>query len=472
MSDSHRTASTAMTNPILNTDSYKYSHFAQYPPETAAISVYIEARPGGAFDHVLFFGLQMFLKEYLSRRVTMDDVEEAAELVTAHGLPFHRGGWELLVSRHGGAMPLMIEALPEGMVAPAGTPLVQVRNTDPDFFWLPTFIETALLRAVWYPSTVATLSHSVRKMIAASLERTCEVPDEVLPFRLHDFGARGATSAEQAGLGGAAHLVSFLGTDTVAGIVYARRYYGEKMAGFSIPAAEHSTMTSWGEERETEAYRNMLVQFGGKGKLVAVVSDSYDLYRAVKKIWGESLRAEVEASGGTLVVRPDSGDAARVPIDTIEMLGEIFGFSINAKGYKVLNPAVRVIQGDGISPDMIRRLLTGLEDRGWSSENLAFGMGGGLLQKVNRDTLRFAMKANARQDRSGNWTGIAKNPKTDPGKASKRYRQAVVTRDGVPQAVPLKDLDGQTNLLEPVWQDGRLLKDQTFAEIRERAARG
>jgi nicotinamide phosphoribosyltransferase len=456
-------------NPILNTDSYKYSHFAQYPPQTAAISAYIEARSGGAYDHVLFFGLQMFLKDYLSRRVTREDVEEAADIVTAHGLPFHREGWELLVERHGGAMPVMIEALPEGMVVPTGTPLVQIRNTDPDFFWLPTFLETALLRAVWYPSTVATVSHSVRGMIKASLERTCETPDEVLPFRLHDFGARGATSAEQAGIGGAAHLVSFLGTDTVAGVVYARRFYHEKMAGFSIPAAEHSTMTSWGEERETDAYRNMLVQFGGKGKLVAVVSDSYDLYRAVKKIWGGELRAEVEASGGTLVVRPDSGDAARVPIDTIEMLGEIFGHSVNAKGYKVLNPAVRVIQGDGISPDMIRRLLTGLEDRGWSSENLAFGMGGGLLQKVNRDTLRFAMKANSRQDSEGQWHGIAKDPKTDPGKASKRYRQAVILKNGRPEAVPLKDLNGDVNLMEPVWQDGKLLKDWTFAEIRARA---
>jgi nicotinamide phosphoribosyltransferase len=460
----------APMNPILNTDSYKYSHFAQYPPETAAISAYIESRAGGVYDHVLFFGLQMFLKEYLARRVTMADVEEADELVTAHGLPFHREGWELLVSRHGGSMPLLIEALPEGMVVPSGTPLVQVRNTDPDFFWLPTFIETALLRAVWYPSTVATVSHAVRQMIAASLERTCETPADVLPFRLHDFGARGATSAEQAGLGGVAHLVNFLGTDTVAGLVHARRFYHEPVAGYSIPAAEHSTMTSWGEERETEAYRNMLVQFGGPGKLVAVVSDSYDLYRAVRKIWGETLRAEVEASGGTLVVRPDSGDAARVPIDTIEMLGEIFGFSVNAKGYKVLAPSVRVIQGDGISPAMIKRLLTGLEDRGWSSENLAFGMGGGLLQKVNRDTLRFAMKANARQDRDGDWHGIHKNPKTDPGKASKRYRQAVTLADGRPEAVPLKDLGARENLLQPVWQDGELLRDWTFQEIRARAA--
>ncbi|MBW3097680.1 nicotinate phosphoribosyltransferase [Pseudohoeflea coraliihabitans] len=456
-------------NLILNSDSYKYSHFAQYPPETAAISAYIEARRGGAHEQVLFFGLQMFLKEYLSRPVTMADVDEAEEMIRAHGLPFHRQGWELLVTRHDGRLPLLIEALPEGTLAPVGTPLVQVRNTDPDFFWLPTFIETALLRAVWYPSTVATVSHGVRKIIAGSLQRTCDDPAGILPFRLHDFGARGTTSAEQAGIGGVAHLVNFLGTDTVAALVYARRYYHEEMAGFSIPAAEHSTMTSWGEDRETDAYRNMLAQFAAPGKMVAVVSDSYDLYRAVKTIWGEELKAEVEASGGTLVVRPDSGDATRVPIDTVEMLGEIFGSTVNSKGYRVLNPAVRVIQGDGVTPEAIRIILGRLEDQGWSAENIAFGMGAGLLQKVNRDTLRFAMKANARQDAAGAWHGINKNPKTDPGKASKRYRQAVVRDGDMLRAVPLKEIGERQNLLRPVWENGALLADWKLSEIRARA---
>ncbi|MCY6383070.1 nicotinate phosphoribosyltransferase [Hoeflea prorocentri] len=459
-------------NMILNTDSYKYSHFAQYPPETAAISAYIESRPGGRHDHVLFFGLQMFLKEYLTRRISMQDVDDADELVTAHGLPFNREGWELLVNRHGGSFPLLIEALPEGSIAPVGTPLVQIRNTDPDFFWLPTFIETALLRAVWYPATVATVSHYVRRIITTALERSCDDYGDVLPFRLHDFGARGATSLEQAGIGGVAHLVSFMGTDTVSGLVYARRYYGEEMAGFSIPAAEHSTMTAWGEEREAEAYGNMIEAFGGEGKMVAVVSDSYDLYRAVSEIWGKELRSKVEQMGGTLVVRPDSGDPQVVPVDTVDMLGSIFGHSVNNKGYKVLNPAVRVIQGDGVTPETIRIILDRLMERGWSAENIAFGMGAGLLQKVNRDTLRFAMKANARQDTSGKWTGIHKDPKTDPGKASKPFRQAVICENGDFAAVPLKDLGDRENLMQPVWEDGQLLKDWKFSEIRERAAKG
>lgn len=456
-------------NLILNTDSYKYSHFAQYPPETAAISAYIESRRGGDYEQMLFFGLQMFLKDYLSKPISQADIDEADAMITAHGLPFNRAGWDLLLTRHGGFLPIAIEALPEGMVVPVGTPLVQVKNTDPDFFWLPTFLETSLLRAVWYPTTVATVSWHVRQMIAETLEKTCDDPAGVLPFRLHDFGARGTTSFEQAGIGGAAHLVNFMGTDTVSGLVYAKRFYGEEMAGYSIPAAEHSTMTSWGEERESAAYENMLNQFGGDGKLVAVVSDSYDLFRAVRKIWGEELKEKVEQFGGTLVVRPDSGDATRVPIDTIEMLGEIFGHSVNAKGFKVLAPCVRVIQGDGITPKTIRILLEALVERGWSAENLAFGMGAGLLQRVNRDTLRFAMKANARQDKDGSWHGISKDPKTDPGKASKRFRQAVVMRDGQPTAALLRDIDESENLLQPVWQNGELLRDWRFDEVRARA---
>ncbi len=457
-------------NPILNTDSYKLSHYLQYPPDTKGMSIYAEARAGGEYDHVLFFGLQMFLKDYLSKPVTRAHIDEAEEMVIAHGLPFNRKGWERIVEHHGGCLPLEIEALPEGLVVPAGTPLVQARNTDPELFWLPTYIETALLRAVWYPSTVATVSHGVRRTIGAALEKSCDDPGPVLPFRLHDFGARGTTSFEQAGIGGAAHLVSFMGTDTVTGLVYAKRFYDEPMAGFSIPAAEHSTMTSWGEEGEVEAFRNMLRQFGGEGRLVAVVSDSYDLYRAVRETWGETLKDEVKAIGGTLVVRPDSGDPTKVPIDVVEMLGESYGFTVNARGYRVLDPAVRVIQGDGVTPKTIAIILDNLLARGWSAENLAFGMGAGLLQKVNRDTLRFALKANARLGGDGAWTPVYKDPKTDPSKASKAGRQAVVRDGGGYRAVEVSELGDRENLLQPVWRDGELLVDHGFAEIRERAA--
>lgn len=458
-----------LTNPILNTDSYKFSHYLQYPPQTRAISSYVEARGQSELPEVLFFGLQMFLKEYLSKPVTKDDVEEAEAIVTAHGLPFNREGWTHIVNKHGGFLPLLIEALPEGTMVRRGVPVAQVVNTDPACYWLTSYIETSLLRAIWYPSTVASNSRKVKQIIQPMLEKTCDDPAGVLPFRLHDFGARGTTSFEQAGIGGTAHLVNFMGTDTVSAVLFARRYYGADMAGFSIPASEHSTMTAWGQEREADAYSNMIDKFGAKG-LYAVVSDSYDINNAVSEIWGKQLKEKVQAAGGTLVVRPDSGDPVETPVQVVRQLAYAFGTHLNAKGYKVLDNSVRVIQGDGISPADIGLILGRLEAFGFSAENIAFGMGAGLLQKVNRDSYSFAMKANARQDLQGEWHDVYKRPATMNLKASTAGRQAVVEGIGGLEGTRIEHLANRANLLQPVWRDGELLRDWTFDEVRARAS--
>ncbi|OZA62455.1 MAG: nicotinate phosphoribosyltransferase, partial [Sphingomonadales bacterium 39-62-4] len=309
-----------MTNMILATDSYKHSHFLQYPPEARVISAYIEARLNDFSDQVLFFGLQPFLLDYLGTPVSAADVDEAEAICAAHGVPFNRTGWDAIVRDHGGFLPIAISALPEGTIVPAGVPLLQVENTDERIPWLPTFIETALLRAIWYPTTVATLSRKCKATIRAGLVKTSDDVAGQLPFKLHDFGARGTSSGESAGLGGMAHLVNFMGTDTLEGIMAARRYYGADMAGFSIPAAEHSTMTSWGRTREEAAYANMLDRFEGEGNIVAVVSDSYDLDAALTEIWGGTLREKVRTRQGTLVVRPDSGDPIETPLRTVRTL--------------------------------------------------------------------------------------------------------------------------------------------------------
>ncbi|MEO0462382.1 MAG: nicotinate phosphoribosyltransferase [Pseudomonadota bacterium] len=458
-----------MTNLILATDSYKHSHFLQYPPEARAISAYGEARPNPFSDEVLFFGLQPFLLGYLSQPITRADIEEAADICAAHGLPFNRAGWDAILTEHGGLLPLEISALPEGTAAPTGVPLFQVVNTDDRMPWLTTFIETALLRAIWYPTTVATLSRKCRAIIAAGLERSSDDPAGQLPFKLHDFGARGVSSGESAALGGMAHLVNFAGTDTLEGVMAARRYYGADMPGFSIPAAEHSTMTAWGQSREEAAYANMLDRFDGEGAPVAVVSDSYDLDHVVEAIWGGSLKAAVEARQGTLVVRPDSGDPVETPARVLTKLWDIFGGTINAKGYRVLSDRVRVIQGDGMNVDSIARLVDRVIADGFAVDNIAFGMGGGLLQSVTRDTLRFAMKANAMRDDAGVWHDVAKRPVTDPAKASKAGRQAVVLDSGAMVARRLETAEPDANLLKPVWRNGELLRCWTFDEVRERA---
>lgn len=453
------------TNPILNVDSYKTSHYLQYPPGAEVVSSYIESR-GGDYSHSVFFGLQMFVKQYLLKPVTRDDIEAAAALLPAHGVPFNRKGWEHIVSVHGGLLPIEIEAIPEGMHMPVSNVLVQVHNTDPRCAWLTSYVETAMLRAIWYPTTIATRSNECRQIIRRALLETADSLDG-LDFKLHDFGARGASSMETAAIGGAAHLLNFLGTDTLSGIVSLRQHYAADMPGFSIPAAEHSTITCWGKDREVDAYANMLAQFAGKDALVAVVSDSYDLFHAIEQLWGDALRDQVITNGGTVVIRPDSGDPVDIVCETIRRLMDKFGYTENAKGFRVLPDYVRVIQGDGVSPRMIRQILAVMKIKRLSAENVAFGMGAELLQKVNRDTMAFAMKASAiRID--GVWQDVYKDPATDSAKRSKRGRLAVVDTGQGATSIRLESLGSQENLLRPVYRNGALLVDETFDVIRER----
>jgi nicotinamide phosphoribosyltransferase len=460
------------TNPILAADSYKFSHFNQLPPGTTHINSYIEAR-GGKFDQNLFFGLQAFIKSTLTQAVTGADVREAQELISAHGLPFNQDGFDRLVNVHGGRWPVLIEAVQEGTVLPIQNVLVQIRNTDPEMAWVTSFLETALLRAVWYPTTVATLSWYCKQMILEALQQSSDDPSGQIMFKLHDFGARGASSAETAAIGGMAHLVNFMGTDTVEALIAARRFYGADMAGFSIPAMEHSTVTSWGRDSESQAYANMLARYAKPGSLLACVSDSYDLWNAVSNIWGEELKQRVMESGATVVVRPDSGDPLTVPVKVVSALGERFGYTVNRKGYKVLPGSVRVIQGDGITVDSIPVILKNLLGAGWSADNLAFGMGGGLLQQVNRDTMKFAMKANAMKI-GGEWKDVFKDPVTDPGKTSKKGVLALTRSGGIGysrwRTLRTGELHtGEINYLRPVYENGELLIDQTFEEVRVRS---
>lgn len=454
---------------ILNTDSYKHSHFLQYPPGVTRVTSYIEARRGGAYPEAVFFGLQAYLDGYLTRPVRMAEVESAEALAVQHGVPFNSAGWRLLVDRHNGLMPLEIRAAPEGMVLPEGTVMVDVVNTDPDFFWLTSFIETSLLRAVWYPTTVATIAWRIRRLVSGFLQRTADQSQgPALDFVLNDFGARGASSMETAALGGMSHLLSFDGTDNMAAILAASHFYGAQVTARSVPAAEHSTITAWGKEREAEAYANMLDQFAPSYPIVAVVSDSYDLDHAVKTLWGRKLKAKVDACGSRLVVRPDSGHPANIVRFTVEALMDAYGYRTNAKGFRVLPDNIRVIQGDGVEEDSIRDVLAGLERVGVSAENVVFGMGGALLQKCNRDTLRFAMKASA-VEIDGEWRDVQKTPATDPSKTSKAGRLALVQEaDGQLRTLRREALGGRADLLQPVYRDGEVLKRWDFSEIQAR----
>lgn len=459
-------------NPILDTDSYKASHFRQYPKNTHSLYAYIESR-GGLYDKTLFFGLQYILKRYLSQGITRDNIEEAAELFAAHGEPFDREGWEYILNQHGGRLPLVISAVPEGTVVPTHCPLVTVQSTDPKVAWLASYVETMLLR-VWYPLTVATQSWDLKQIIRKYLEETCDRPDEELLFKLHDFGARGVSSEESAGIGGMAHLVNFRGTDTVSALRYARAYYQEPMAGFSIPASEHSTTTSYGRKGERGFFKKMIQEFSGPGKLFACVVDSYDIYNAVDQFIGQDLKEELIQSGGTMVVRPDSGNPVEMALATAKMLKARFGVTPNGKGYGVLNH-VRIIYGDGVNPTSIRGILMELKAHGFSAENIAFGMGGALLQRVDRDTQRMAMKVSALETSTEQgWKDVYKDPITDKGKASKKGRVSTYQNPetGEMACYRLGEAPkGWVNLLRPVWMNGQLLVDESLGTVRERSDR-
>ena len=455
-------------NIILNTDSYKVSMFKQYPLGTTGVYSYIESR-GGRYDKTVFFGLQAFIKEYLLTPITQADIDIADEILTAHGEPFNRAGWQYILDVHNGYLPVVIRAVAEGTVVPVKNVLATIENTGgKNTEWLTTWLETPLLRAIWYPTTVSTQSKMIKNLITEYLEKSGD--PTTIAFKLHDFGARGVSSMESAGIGCAAHLVNFMGTDTITGVLFAREYYNAGIAGFSIPAAEHSTITSWGRAGEVKAYSNMVKQFGTPGALLAVVSDSYDIYEACR-MWGTELKQQVIDSGATVVIRPDSGDPVEVLPKMFQILGETFGYTTNSKGYKVLNN-VRILWGDGINQLSIHSILTKIVDfGGWSADNIAFGMGGALLQQLDRDTQKFAMKCSAAEI-NGEWVDVFKDPITDKVKASKKGRVTLWTNGGefetsVERPTRWTDKGSEwTEALEEVFRDGKLVKEITFEEVR------
>jgi len=417
----------------------------------------------------------------LAKPITQSQIDYADRIWTAHGEPFNRAGWQYILDVHGGRLPLRIRAPKEGLIIPTKNVLVTIENTDPNCYWLTTWVETAALRAIWYPSTVGTISWNIKQVILDYLEKSGDPIS--IAFKLHDFGARGVSSEQSASIGGAAHLVNFMGTDTISAVTHIMDVYGGDVAGFSIPAAEHSTITSWGKDREVDAYRNMVKQFGGNGKLLAVVSDSYDIYNACK-LWGTELKDDVVNSGATVVIRPDSGDPVEVLPRMMTILEHYYGAPKNAKGYKVLNN-VRVIWGDGINADSLETILRHMVDyHGYSADNFAFGMGGGLLQQLNRDTQQWAMKCSAvgvrehtglRQDGPFGklvWRDVFKDPITDSGKASKKGRVTLWTSGGEYRSAVHQPMEWVDKGI--LWEDamvtyfdyGYVQVTQTFEQVR------
>ncbi|XP_033647974.1 nicotinamide phosphoribosyltransferase-like [Asterias rubens] len=459
----------AVDNILLCTDSYKVTHHFQYPDGTTNVYSYFESR-GGKFPETVFFGLQYIIKKWLQGKVvTKEKITEAKEFYKLHfgHDVFNEEGWNYIVEKHGGKLPLLIKAIPEGTVVPTKNVLFTVENTDPKVPWLTNWFETIFVQ-VWYPMTVATNSRAQKEVIAKYLSETADNLDS-LPFKLHDFGFRGVGSVETAAIGGCSHMVNFMGTDTVAGLVLARKFYGCAMAGHSIPAAEHSTITTWGKSGEREAFANMLQKF--PEGLVAVVSDSFDIYNACEKVWGEQLKDMVVERGnrdGVLVIRPDSGDPPEVVEKVLNILGKAFGTVTNSKGYKELPKYLRVIQGDGINLEMLDKILSCMKRGQWSAENVVFGSGGALLQKLNRDTQKCAFKCSSCTIK-GERRDVFKEPKTDLVKKSKKGLLTLELQNNKFVTVQEGKGNPDKDLLIPVFKNGALLVDYNLADIRQRA---
>lgn len=460
-----------MTNIILATDSYKLNHWNQYPKDTEAVYSYFESRKGAEFPYTVFFGLQVILKNYLEgRRVDMDAVEQAHKIAEVHfgnTKLFNREGWKHIVNKHDGYLPVRIKAVAEGSVIPTSNILMSVENTCPECFWLTNALES-LLTHVWYPSTVATLSRTTKELIKNALDKTTDNVDG-LPFMLHDFGYRGVSSHESAEIGGLAHLINFMGTDTLPALVLGLEAYDANLEtlGFSVPATEHSVMTARGKDGETEIVQQLLDEY--PEGILSVVADSYNIYDFVENL-GSTFKDQILARNGKLVVRPDSitkshPNPGMLTAWILEQLWADFGGTTNSKGFRVLDPHIGVLWGDGIDQRGISKILGRIILAGFSAENLVFGMGGGLLQKLNRDTQRFAFKASAIK-RNGEWTEIFKNP-IDSSKASKKGKLKLVKMGNEFMTLPCEGDD--VGLLKTVFENGKIIREYTFDEVRENA---
>lgn len=477
-----RRFSTYRINPLSQTDAYKLGHMEQYVPGCNKVYSYLQARSTKTFDRAVFFGLQYYLQKYLTERITRDDVDQfvqnrnrilgstSKDVVEKMYALADKGYW-----------PIEIKAVPEGTVVPNKNVLMTITNTDPNFYWAVGYVESLLLK-LWYPSCVATTSFKYRMLVEKYFRMTVDDDKhQVKPFMVHDFGYRGDSSEEGSIISGMAHLLSFTGSDTIPAYQGCVDYYNanvdKDLIMASVPASEHSVMCSFGRDGEFQAYENMLRLY--PTGIVSIVSDTYDIYNVLTN-FAKALRPTILSRDGTVVFRPDSGNPEYIicgdpsadpstPVGKgcIKLLDELFGSTVNSKGYKVLNPKVGLIYGDGMHLARYEQTLERLKNMGYAASNLVIGVGG-LLRYYNRDTLGYAIKA-TKVEVNGVGRSIMKDPITDKGKKSHegylglfKENDQYVTKDN------LTITEEKCGLLETVFKDGKITRMDTLSNIRGR----
>jgi len=462
----------AIPLPVI-ADSYKAGHFTMYPSanKMVAYGEFRKAFEGDKSDNrFVFYGIRYLVESVLNRKWTKEDVEKADRFYSTHNAgktpyPYPKDLFLKFIEENNGYFPIKVQALPEGTCAHIHVPVYQF-TAEKEYSRLLTFFET-ILTQVWYPSTVATLSRRAKDSIEVAFAKSVDEDMQFLVnYKLHDFGFRGCTTFEQSVVGGCAHLLNFLGTDTMPAAYYAQfELNGGKPVGESIPATEHSVMTSWPSERE--AIENM-IDHNGKG-IFACVLDSYDYENCLYNILPQ-IKEKKEKAGGHFVIRPDSGDPVKQVLLALDAGEKVFGADANKKGYKVLRNA-SVIQGDGINSETLRDILHAAMEAGYSVQSTTFGMGGGLLQKVNRDTMSFATKLSYIVYSDGRVHDVMKYPKTDAEKVSLPGILKVIRNEqGIPVVYPADaDIQGE-DLLKVVYDCGPVAGafPEDFDTLRER----
>lgn len=473
-------------------DFYKISHREQYPPKTQKIYSTWTPRTSRIenINKVVFFGLQAFVKTYLQdyfgtyffKRPLNEVVAEYKRVIkntlgadpdTTHIEALHKLGY----------LPLHIKAVEEGTRVPVRVPMLTIENTHPDFFWLTNYIETLLSCSLWQMCTSATIAYQYRSLLRKYAEMTGGSLDFV-QFQGHDFSMRGMSSLETVKGSAAAHLLSFVGTDSIPGILFLEENYDanieKELVGTSIPATEHSVMCAYGQD-ELSSYKRIITEVYPKG-FVSIVSDTWDLWKVLLNVI-KPLKEDILARDGKVVIRPDSGDPVKIicgnsvssnPYEmkgVIEILWDIFGGAVNAKGYKELNPHIGCIYGDAITLDRCKAICEGLERKGFASTNMVYGIGSYTYQHNTRDTFGFALKSTyAKID--GKEVFLSKDPVTDSGvKKSQTGMVAVWEKDkGVLSCdeglTEEERNDHPFDLLQDVFADGKLLRTQTLSDIR------
>ena len=477
---------------LPNVDSYKISHSPLLPDLATMTESYVSSR-GGRYPKVQMAGVQQWLIENLSKKITMRMVKNMACLAKAHGEPFDEKCWKRVVKTYSGYLPIYIKAIPEGYLVPVGLPLVKVGSSvdDRDVLSVVSYIETSLLR-IWAAITVATISNALRRLCMKNLGKTSDNPLADIGFMVNDFGSRGVSSEATSAFSGTPHMFNFIGTDNILAVIATMWAYQNEMPGFSIPASEHSVMSSEGREGEYNKLKKVLNTYAKPGALVACVIDTYNAYDFVTDYAARPEIVDLIKNSGAhkVVFRPDSNCPVMTPVWVVQELAKIYGYTTNSKGFKKLN-YVGVIQGDGVDEDKIAQVQEELIKRGWCVSNIVFGMGGKLLQAIDRDTQKFAMKACAYKI-SDEWKGIGKDPVSatyeiddetleitpiiELGSFKKSLVGRVTTlRDpngnyvlGYEDELELRLAEGYTEGMVLMYEDGQFYNFSTLDEVRAR----